>query len=91
MDARDTGDLARRLGDAVEHVDPAAEINDGHHQDEEDDDREGELDEGLAAFARPAQRPHHGSTRMTSVFVVLPIEFEAARVTVNPGFVLLLV
>ena len=40
--------------DAVVLVDGPTEVEDGHHQDQEDDDREGELDEGLAALVVPA-------------------------------------
>ena len=49
--ARRPSDLARGLRHAVEHVDPAAEVDDRHQQDEEDDDDERELDEGLAPLA----------------------------------------
>ena len=49
IDARDPGELACRLGDAVVHVDRAAEVEDGHHQHQEDREGEGELDQRLAA------------------------------------------
>ena len=49
IDARDPGELACRLGDAVVHVDRAAEVEDGHHQHQEDRECERELDQRLAA------------------------------------------
>ena len=88
MHAGDPGDLARGLRDAVEHVDPASQVDDGHQQDQEDDDGERELDQGLAAVAPASEGPHHWSTGTTLVIVELPAEFETARVTVKPGALL---
>ena len=88
MDAGDTCDLARGLGDAVEHVDPASQVDDGHQQDQEDHDAERELDQGLAVLSPAPEGAHHWSTRTTWVTVELPAEFETARVTVKPGALL---
>jgi len=49
MNGGDARDLARGLGDAVAHVDPATQVDDPHEDHEERDQGERELDEGLAA------------------------------------------
>ena len=46
------GDLPGGLRHAVVHVDAPAEVDDRHHQQQKDGDREGELDERLAAWWR---------------------------------------
>ena len=48
MDGRDAGDLASGLGRRIHHVDAASQVEDAHQEDEERDQDEAELDEGLA-------------------------------------------
>ena len=52
-------DLAGRLGRSVHRVDAAPEVEDRHQDDEERDDGERELDEGLAALSALGD-PAHG-------------------------------
>ena len=75
IDARDPGELACRLGDAVVHVDPAAEVEDGQHQHQEDREGERELDQRLAAA--PLTSAHQLVTVTVRVDVLVPARFEA--------------
>ena len=75
MDARDPGELACRLGDAVVHVDRAAEVEDGHHQQQEDRECEGEFDQRLAAT--PLTSAHQLFTVTVTDDVLVPARFEA--------------
>ncbi len=54
MDAGDARELAGRLGDAVELVHGAPEVDRPHHQQQEDRDGDRELDQALPAFAGAA-------------------------------------
>ena len=75
IDARDPGELARRLGDAVVHVDPAAEVEDRQHQHQEDREGERELDQRLAAG--PLTSAHQLVTVTVRDDVLVPARFEA--------------
>ena len=75
IDARDPGDLACRLGDAVVHVDPAAEVEDGQHQHQEDRECERELDQRLAAA--PLTSAHQLVTVTVLSTCCVPPRFEA--------------
>ena len=79
MDARLPGDLAGRLGDAVEREDRPGQVDDPDEDGQEDDDRERELDQALAARAAPAS---HGVTVTVRVLVSFPPRFETTRVIV---------
>ena len=75
MDARDPGELARRLGDAVVHVDHPAEVEDPQQQHQEDRQDERELDHRLAAAALSSARQLFTVTVRGNVLV--PAKFEA--------------
>jgi hypothetical protein len=48
MDARDPSNLARGLRDTIELVDRHSEVDDAHHEHENDEDGEREFHKGLA-------------------------------------------
>ncbi len=85
MNAGGPRDLPGRLRDGVVRVDPATEVHHAEQQEEERDQDQRELDEGLAprAFANRVSVPgRHGFTLIVTAPVVLePAALVTLRVT----------
>ena len=90
MDGRHSSDLTSRLGDAVEYIDAAAQVEDAHEQDQEDDQRERELDQGLPLSVEPDVRHHQLRTMSKNTLGLAPPRFEATSVTLRVLFLLVL-
>jgi hypothetical protein len=83
MDARDAGDLASGLGDAVEQEGGPRKIDQANQDRQEDRDPEGELDQGLARALTPAvSSDRHGVTVTVRDRVAVPPRFETTSTIV---------
>jgi hypothetical protein len=84
MQARRPRDLPRGLGHAVVGGDAATQVDDAHQQEQERDEDQRELDEGLPAralIAAGSQEAHGRTVMRTAPVVSSPAAFVTVSVT----------